>query len=64
MARRSGPTPVEVQKYLAGVDYPTTRAELVERARDSGAPSEVTSLLEQLPDKEFDSPAAVSKEVA
>jgi hypothetical protein len=56
-------TPIEIQKYLGGIEYPTTKESLVEHARASGAPEEIEQVLEKLPDDEFDSPAVISKAI-
>lgn len=55
-------SPAQVQKYLGGLDYPVSKQQLVEKARQEGASEEVMRLLEQLPDQEYGSPVAVSKE--
>jgi predicted outer membrane protein len=53
--------PIQVQKYLKGVDYPASKAALLERARSLGADEGVQATLEQLPDEEFQTPADVSE---
>ncbi|MEJ6489020.1 DUF2795 domain-containing protein [Leucobacter sp. USCH14] len=53
--------PIEVQRYLGGVDYPADRSTLVEAARDSGAPDDVVSALEGLSDTTYDAPTDVSE---
>jgi hypothetical protein len=58
------PNPIEMQKYLSGVDYPCDRDSLVEHARNQGADDEVLRHLEALPDRTYDGPNAVSKEYA
>lgn len=58
------PSPVAVQKALAGIDYPTTREHLAETARAHHADRAIVELLDRLPDKNYDSPAAVSKAIA
>ncbi len=55
--------PIQLQKYLAGMDYPASKDDVVRRAAENGADDDVRSTLEQLPDVSFDSPAAVSKAV-
>lgn len=55
--------PIQIQKYLKGIDYPARREDLVQRAKDEGADDNVCSMLEQLPDEEFDTPADVSKAI-
>lgn len=56
-------SPVEVQKYLSGTEYPATKDDLVQRAQDNDASQEVFDMLNQLPDKQYESPADVSKEI-
>jgi hypothetical protein len=57
---RSETSPVEVQSYLKGVDYPASREDLVQAARRNGASGEVLQILQRLPGEKLDSPAAVS----
>lgn len=56
------PNPIEMQKYLGGVDYPASRDDLVEKAKSEGAPEEVLKHLKGMPDREYDGPNAVSQE--
>lgn len=58
------PQPIEVQKYLSGMDYPTTKDKIVEHARKQGAPQEVMGALENIPDQEYDGPNRVSQAVS
>jgi hypothetical protein len=58
------PSFIEVQKYLAGVDYPATKDQLMEAARGNKASDEVLDLLDGLPDREFEGPTGVSEAVA
>lgn len=53
--------PIEVQKYLKGTSYPTTRAELVKTAKGEDAPSEVTDALGKIPDGEYAQVTDVTK---
>ncbi|HEY2697310.1 MAG TPA: DUF2795 domain-containing protein [Pseudonocardiaceae bacterium] len=55
------PNPIQLQKFLGGIDYPASTSELVEHARNSGADEAVLRGLEQLPDRSFDGPNAVSQ---
>lgn len=64
MANSDAPNPIEVQKALGGVDYPAKKDDLVNNAEQSGADESVLAALRDIPDKEYDSPAEVSKEVA
>lgn len=53
--------PIQMQKSLAGVDYPCGKADLVEHARANGADDTVLDGLDAIPDREYDGPNAVSK---
>ncbi|MDX2240071.1 MAG: DUF2795 domain-containing protein [Leptolyngbyaceae cyanobacterium bins.302] len=55
--------PIQMQKFLKGMDYPAGKKELIEHAKRSGADDNVCSTLEQLPDDQFETPAEVSKAV-
>lgn len=52
--------PIQIQKYLKGVDYPTNKQTLIRTARQQGADDSVCASLDQLPDEEFQTPADVS----
>jgi hypothetical protein len=55
--------PIHIQKVLSGVDYPAGRDDLVEHARGQGADEDAIETLQRLPDREYDGPNAVSKEI-
>jgi hypothetical protein len=55
--------PIQLQKYLKGLDYPVNKQQLLETAKKNGADENVISTLEQLPDKKYDAPVDVSEEV-
>lgn len=59
-----GVNPVMIQSYLEGVDYPTSKDSLVRTAREQGAPDNVISFLQELPDREYDSPVDVSRQAS
>ena len=54
--------PVELQKYLGGIDYPATRDDLVQHARSQGADDDLVGRLSSIPEREYDGPNAVSAE--
>ncbi|RKO21586.1 DUF2795 domain-containing protein [Pseudarthrobacter phenanthrenivorans] len=58
------PNPIQIQKFLGGVDYPASREALLSRAKESGADQNVIQALEGIPDQEYDSPTAVSSAVS
>lgn len=53
--------PIQVQKYLKGVDYPASKEDILKMAEEHGADEELYASLEQLPDQQFDTPADVSQ---
>ncbi|MDK2891376.1 MAG: hypothetical protein PWR21_2008 [Methanoculleus sp.] len=53
--------PAMVEKYLAGVDYPANRQDLIDRARMNNADRDVMDTLDGLPDQTYHSPIDVSK---
>jgi hypothetical protein len=60
----ANPDFIEVQKSLSGIDYPASKQNLIEHARGQGASEGVLQALERIPDREYDGPNAVSREVA
>lgn len=61
--KHSTPNPVQIQKYLGGLDYPTDKQTILDKAREEGADQNVMEALEHLPDQEYGSPVAISREV-
>jgi hypothetical protein len=55
--------PIQLQKHLKGIDYPVNKENLIKHAKGHGADDKVISVLNQLPDKEFETPADVNKAV-
>ena len=53
--------PIQIQKYLKGVDYPASKSDLLENAERNGADKDTRTTLEQLPDEEYETPADVSQ---
>lgn len=60
---RSTPNPIQIQKFLDGLDYPVSKQDLLKRAQENGADENVMSTLEGLPDHDYTSPVDVSREV-
>lgn len=58
------PNPIQVQKFLGGIDYPASKEDIVRTAKESGADENVLDALEGIPDREYDGPTAVSEAVA
>lgn len=63
MARSGDVSPVEVEKFLRGLDFPSGKDGLISKARDNGAPDDVISLLDSLPEQDYHSPIDVSKAI-
>jgi hypothetical protein len=57
------PNPIELQKSLAGASYPSSKEQLIERAKANGANQDVLADLKKLPDREFDGPDQVQKAI-
>jgi hypothetical protein len=56
--------PIELQKYLKGVDYPASRDELVQAAESNGAPDEIVEALRNASQDSYDGPTGVEKALA
>ena len=55
--------PVQVQKFLGGLDYPATTDEIVNYARQHGADDNVIETLQSLPEDAYDSPTDLSEAI-
>ena len=55
--------PVQIQKYLNGVDYPASKQDLVKKAKSEGAGDNVVKTLEKMGKDEFDSPTDVTETI-
>jgi hypothetical protein len=55
---------VRLQEYVAGLDYPVSKEDLVRQALESGAETEILHLLQSLPADYFASPAELSTALA
>lgn len=53
--------PIQAQKFLKGIDYPASKEEIIEAARDQGADENVISTLERIPMDSFNSPNDVAE---
>lgn len=58
------PNPIQVQKFLSGIDYPSSRDDIVTAATKNGADDNVLDALRNLPDQDFDAPTAVSAAIS
>jgi hypothetical protein len=53
--------PIQLQKFLSGVDYPAKKAEIIAHAREHGADKRVLDTLKSLPGNDFNSPNDISE---
>ncbi|MDP4332882.1 DUF2795 domain-containing protein [Curtobacterium sp. A7_M15] len=60
----AAPNPIQVQKYLSGIDYPASKDDIVATAEREGAGGDVLDALRNIPDGEYDAPTAVSSAVS
>ena len=56
-------SPATVERYLGGMDYPASKQDLIEHARQQQAPQDVVSVLERVDDAEYNSPVDLSKAI-
>lgn len=55
--------PIQLQKYLKGINYPARLKDIVEAARTNKADQNILQTLEQMPEREYKNPAEISKEI-
>lgn len=55
--------PIQVQKFLSGVDYPVDKQTIISKAQQEGADDNIINTLSQIPDQEFQTPAEVSQAI-
>ncbi|MFE7957344.1 DUF2795 domain-containing protein [Streptomyces sp. NPDC014776] len=56
-------SPIDLQKALSGMDYPTDKQHLVDVARKNKADEKIVSRLDGLKEDHFDGPNEVQKAV-
>lgn len=57
-------SPAQIQQYLGGVDYPCSKEDLIDHAREEGAEDDVIDMIEGLPMDRFNSPDDVSEAIS
>jgi Protein of unknown function (DUF2795) len=58
------PNPIQIQKFLSGIDYPASKDTILETAKKQGADEHVLDALGRIPDGDYDAPTAISKAVS
>ncbi|WP_447979428.1 DUF2795 domain-containing protein [Candidatus Nitrospira bockiana] len=62
-AEKAIPNPIQIQKFLGGIDYPTDKATLIKTAREKGADENVLNALNEMRAERYNSPNDVSEEI-
>jgi hypothetical protein len=60
----AAPNPIQIQKYLSGIEYPASKDDVVSKAEQENAPDDVLEALKAIPEGQFDGPTDVSKAVS
>lgn len=55
--------PIQVQKFLGGIDYPCSKQDIISRAKERGADDQVLDTLKSLRMERFNSPNDVSEAI-
>jgi hypothetical protein len=55
--------PIQLQKYLKGLDYPASKEGMLKKAEQEGADENVRATLQKLPDESYETPADVSQAI-
>lgn len=55
--------PIQVEKYLKGVDYPANKSALLQKAEQNGADENIREALQKLPEQTYKSPTEISKAI-
>lgn len=59
--KRFNVSPAQVEKSIKGTHFPAQKQDLIQRARENHANQDVLEVLENMPDKQFNSPVDISK---
>jgi len=59
--KSSGQSPINVSRFLKGIDFPVQKEQLVQQAQQNQADREVINLIQRLEDREYDNIADVMK---
>jgi hypothetical protein len=55
--------PIQLQKFLGGIDYPARKQDLIKMAQKAGADQNVMNTLKSLPREDFNSPNDISEAI-
>ncbi|MEU8363933.1 DUF2795 domain-containing protein [Nonomuraea sp. NPDC048882] len=59
----TAPNPIDLQRHLSMVDYPASKDDLIDAAREQDADEDIIEALEAMPDRQYDGPNAVSQAI-
>jgi predicted transcriptional regulator len=59
--QRFNVSPAQVEKSLKGTHFPAEKQDLIQKAKENNANQDVLEVLENMPDKQFNSPVDISK---
>jgi hypothetical protein len=59
--KSSAQAPINVSRFLKGIDFPVEKEQLVQQARQNQADREVINLIQRLEDREYDNISDVMK---
>jgi uncharacterized protein DUF2795 len=57
----AGDSPINVTHHLKGIHFPAKKPDLIQHAKQNGAPSEVMQAIEAMPDQNYETMADVMK---
>ena len=52
---------VRVHKFLGGIQYPATKRQLIDYARDNQADDDALATLREIPEREYNGPDEISQ---
>jgi Protein of unknown function (DUF2795) len=53
--------PIDIQRYLIGIDYPVQKNDVIKKAQENNAPDVLVRLLQRMPEGSFNQPIDVMK---
>lgn len=53
--------PMNIEKALQGIDFPTDKEAVLDKARENGAGEEEITALEKLPEREYSNPTQITE---
>lgn len=59
-----GVSPIAVERYLKGIDFPATKDDLIQHAQENDAPNDVLGALDRFDDRPYSSVADIAREVS